>query len=183
MSSSVPWKLCMIAVVARFRGGKVQIEIHERINNSQYPQYDQLYAGTWEVCGERMEEKETLTEAAVRAVVEEFGCQASEILKIIGLDDQTTHTTRPGQDRIVAVAPRCFSQQMQGPQPWAGFGVIAQVKPETEPYGNAQGEVGQRRWVEVTELQEELIAHPENFMGLHYPVLLWACRELLDFGL
>ncbi|MBI2589442.1 hypothetical protein HYW32_00185 [Candidatus Berkelbacteria bacterium] len=59
-----------------------------------------------------------------------------------------------------------------------GLGSIAWVGPEIEPSGDAEGEVGRRRWVSIGDLEGELKEHPEHFMGFHYPVLLWAVNLL-----
>jgi len=129
--------------------------------------------------GKRWEDKwEGVFDAVVRGCREELGSPGLNPVKII-CGERKTFTTMPGRDEILAFQPYLLLQQVIGPQPWVGPGFVVVVPEDFEPKPDTEGEVGSHRWCNPAELWDELHANPSSFMGLHYPLLLQVCEDIV----
>lgn len=170
-------KLVVLAVVVQMREGRLQVltQLRTVINQA----YDPLYDGTQEVMGETAVEWEGPLDTLLRGLREELGTPGLGFDDLIivggGADSFTTH---PGEDAITGITPYYYVQQVQGPQPWAGPVFVVRIPDNMEPQLDTEGEVGGFKWWDPEDLLAELRAHPEHFMGLHFPALLKVCQAL-----
>lgn len=170
------FKPVAVPVVVR-KHEKHGIQIHTQTRRVIDKKYDPLYDGTEETCCETLEDWESIVDAVVRGCREELGSPDLKIERIIGAEGETIHT-RP-EDEILGLKPYYFVQQLSGPQPWIGLGFVVVVPEDFEPKPDAEGETSAHRWWNPKDLLRELLKNPSGFMGLHYPVLLKVCEDLI----
>ena len=171
-------KVVAVPVVIRGCQEAYGIQVHTQTRRVLNSDYDPLYHGTEETCGETLNKWESIIDGAIRGVKEELGAPDLEILKIIGADAET-FSTRP-EDKILIIDPYCFVQQLVGPQPWLGLGFVVVVPSDVKFSPDKEDEVSAHQWWNPRKLLETLISNPERFMGFHYPVLLKACEDIIE---
>jgi len=153
------------------------VQIHTQTRRVTNKDYDPLYDKTEETCGETLKDWESTIDAAVRGCKEELGSADLVIKQIIGAEGEI-FSTRP-EDKILGLKPYYFIQQLVGPQPWIGLGFVVVVPDDFEPKQDAEKETSAHQWWDPVDLLKELQKNPSNFMGLHYPVLLQVCKDII----
>ncbi len=169
-------KLAAVPVVIR-RHPVLGIQVHAQTRRVINKGYDPLYDGTEETCGETVNDWESIIDGAIRGVREELGLPDLQIVRIIGGDGEI-FSTRP-EDKILGISPYYFVQQLIGPQPWAGLGIVVVVPSGIEFQIDKEGEVSGHRWWKPEDLLKALQENPSTFMGFHYPVLLKVCQDII----
>ena len=173
-------KSVAISVVVR-RHREHGVQIHTQTRHVLNKDYDPLYDNTEETCGETLKDWESMIDAAIRGCKEELGSPDLVVKQIIGAEGEI-FSTRP-EDKILALNPYYFAQQLVGPQPWIGLGFVVVVSDDFEPQQGAERETSAHQWWNPEDLLRELEQNPANFMGFHYPVLLKVCKDILDGNL
>ena len=171
------FKSVAIPVVIR-KHKKHGIQVHTQTRHVINKKYDPLYDNTEETCGETLKDWESMIDAAIRGCREELGAPDLVIKQIIGAGGDI-FSTKP-EDKILGLNPYYFIQQLVGPQAWIGLGFVVVVPDDFEPQQDTEGETSAHQWWNPKNLLRELEQNPSNFMGLHYPVILKACRDIVS---
>ncbi|MBI2635368.1 MAG: NUDIX hydrolase [Parcubacteria group bacterium] len=152
--------------------------VHTQTRRVINKDYDPMYHGTQETCGETVYDYEDIITAAIRGCREELGCPDLIPEKVIGADGEFFSTR--SEDKILGLKPYYLVQQLKGPQPWMGLGFIVVISPDIEFHLDNDGEVSAHRWWRPIELLKNLQEKPDNFMGLHYPILIKVCQDFME---
>lgn len=169
-------KPVVVGIIYRRVGDRIQILTQLRL--VQNKKYDSLYDKTYEAIGETLNQGEGVIDALLRGVAEECGQPDFKPVSIgdpkdqtIWITGKTIWTTGKG-DQIGCLEPFCFVQQMGPPQPWIGPVFLIEVPSDWEPdHSKSDGEAGEPRWWDPSELLRQIQRTPEKFMGLHLPAL------------
>lgn len=155
------------------------VQVHTQTRHVINKNYDPLYDNTEETCGETLEDGESIIHAAIRGCEEELGSPNLFLIikEIIGAQGEA-FSTRP-EDKILGLKPYYFVQQLIGPQPWIGLGFVVIIPDDFELQQDTEGKTSAHQWWNPVDLLKELQENPSNFMGLHYPVLLQVCKDII----
>lgn len=161
-------------------------EILTQTRRVQNLAYDPLYDNTQEVVGETFwkPRDERLPEGTIgesilasirRGVIEETGGKMTDFT-ILGHNLEPVFEAKistRGEDEYAYVpSPVLVVQTIKGPQPWVFSGFVVEVPSDWEPnYKEADGEASQGLWWNPYNLLLAIKETPNEFMGLHVPLL------------
>jgi len=152
-------------------GWRILTQVRKVLNES----YDPLYDATYECVGETLGcADEPYVQALLRGIEEECGVPAGDCV-VHGENFRPVVvegiSTQPG-DKYIVFSPLLFTQSVGEPQPWHSLGFMVQVGPDWEPrHEEGDGEAGEPRWWNPSELLDEMERDRTLFMGLHFALL------------